>query len=88
MNEAQEELTPLTAVQLLDAAIWREICSDEPQPHEAFIEALSRLLARWVLSRSQAPELETLITLCKTRSFVVNPEKILMMPEEIPAKAH
>ena len=28
MNEAQEELTPLTAVQLLDAAIWREIASD------------------------------------------------------------
>ena len=88
MNEAQEELTPLTAVQLLDAAIWREIGSDEPQAHEAFIEALCRLLARWMLSRSQAPEMETLITLCKTRSFVVNPEKILMMPEEIPAKAH
>jgi hypothetical protein len=88
MNEAQEELTPLTAVQLLDAAIWREIGSDEPQPHEAFIEALCRLLARWMLSRSQAPEMETLITLCKTRSFVVDPEKILMMPEEIPAKAH
>ena len=88
MNEAQEELTPLTAVQLLDAAIWREIGSDEPQPHEALIEALCRLLARWMLSRSQAPEMETLITLCKTRSFVVNPEKILMTPKEIPAKPH
>jgi hypothetical protein len=47
MNEAQEELTPLTAVQLLDAAIWREIGSDQTQPHEAFIEALSRVLALW-----------------------------------------
>lgn len=77
MNEAQDELTPLTAVQLLDAAIWREIASDEPQPPEAFIEALSRLLARWMLTRSQAPEMETLTTLCKTHAYVLNPEKIL-----------
>ena len=46
MGETQEELKPLTTVQLLDAAIWREIGSDEPEPPEAFIEALSRLLAR------------------------------------------
>jgi hypothetical protein len=68
MNEAQEELTQLAAVQLLDAAIWPEIGSDEPQPQEAFIEALSRLLARWMFTRSQAPEMETLTTLCKTRA--------------------
>jgi hypothetical protein len=77
MNEAQDELTPLTAVQLLDAAIWREIDSDQPQPQEAFIDALSRLLARWMLTRSQAPELDTIVTLCKTRSIVVNPETAL-----------
>jgi hypothetical protein len=77
MDEAQEELTPLTTVQLLDAAIWREIGSDEPQPPEAFTEALSRLLARWMLTRSQAPEMETMTTLCKTRAYILNPEKIL-----------
>ncbi len=77
MNEAHDELTPLTAVQLLDAAIWREIDSDEPQPQEAFIEAFFRVLARWMLTRSQAPELETLTTLCKTHAYVLNPEKIL-----------
>jgi hypothetical protein len=77
MDEAQHELTPLTSVQLLDAAIWREIGSDEPQPPEAFIEALSRLLARWMLTRSQAPEMQTLATLCKTHDFVSDPEKIL-----------
>jgi hypothetical protein len=32
MDKAQDELRPLTTVQLLDAAIWREIGSDEPQP--------------------------------------------------------
>ena len=59
------------------AAIWREINSDQPQPREAFIEALSRVLARWMLSRSQSPELETMTTLSKTRSYVVSPDKIL-----------
>jgi hypothetical protein len=82
MNEAQEELTPLTAFQLLDAAIWREIGADEPQPPEAFTEALFRLLARWMLSRSQAPELETLITLCKARAYVVSPEKFMRDTEQ------
>jgi uncharacterized protein YjiS (DUF1127 family) len=77
MNEARKELAPLTAVQLLDAAIWREIASHEPQPQEAFVEALSRVLAHWMLTRSQAPEMETMIALCKTRAFVVNPEKLL-----------
>jgi hypothetical protein len=77
MNEAQEELTPVTVVQLFDAAIWREIDSDEPQPQEAFIETFSRLLARWILARSHAPEMETMITLCKTRAFVGNPKKLL-----------
>ncbi len=37
---------PLTAIQFLDAGIWREMGSNEPKPREAFIEALSRLLAR------------------------------------------
>ncbi len=43
MNEAHDELTPLTAVQLLDAAIWREIDSDEPQPQEAALRRAARL---------------------------------------------
>jgi hypothetical protein len=64
-------------VQLLDATIWREIGTDKPHPPEAFIEALSRLLARWMLTRSQAPEMETLTTLCKTHAYVLNPDKIL-----------
>ena len=35
MDETQGELKPLTSIQLLDAAIWREIGSDEPPPSEA-----------------------------------------------------
>jgi hypothetical protein len=71
MDKAQDELKPLTTVQLLDDAIWREIGSHEPQPPEVFIEALSLLLARWMLTRSQAPEMETLTTRCKTRAYVL-----------------
>jgi hypothetical protein len=78
MGETQEELKPLTNVQLLDAAIWREISSDEPQLPETFIEALFRLLARWMLTRSRAPAMETLTTLCKTHTYVLNPGKNLM----------
>jgi len=63
----------------LDAAIWREIGSNEPQPPEAFIEALSRLLARWMLTLSQAPGMKILTTLCKTHAYVLNPEKILIV---------
>jgi hypothetical protein len=77
MDEAQEELKPLTSIQLLDAAIWREIGSDQPQPPEAFTDALSRVLARWMLTRSRVPEMEILTTLCKTHAYVLNPEKIL-----------
>ena len=37
------EVTRLTSVQLLDAAIWREIGTEEPQP-PAFLEALAACL--------------------------------------------
>jgi hypothetical protein len=44
MSDGQVEVTRLTSVQLLDAAIWREIGTEEPQPAQAFLEALSTLL--------------------------------------------
>jgi len=36
MDETQEELKPLTSIQLLDAAIWREIGSDQPQRQKPY----------------------------------------------------
>jgi hypothetical protein len=47
------------------------------QSSYAFIDALSRRLTRWMLTRSQAPEMETLTRLCKTHAYVLNPEKVL-----------
>jgi hypothetical protein len=49
MSEGHVEVTRLTSVQLLDAAIWREIGTEEPQTAAAFLEALSSLLGRWLL---------------------------------------
>ena len=36
MSEENVEALPLTSVELLDAAVWREIDSDEAQPAAAF----------------------------------------------------
>jgi hypothetical protein len=44
MSEENVDALPLTSVELLDAAVWREIDSEEPQPAAAFLEALSRLV--------------------------------------------
>jgi hypothetical protein len=55
MSQKEVEVTRLTSVQLLDAAVWREIGTQDPQPPAAFIEALSRLVGRWPLVRSETP---------------------------------
>jgi hypothetical protein len=57
MNEAQDELTPLSAVQLLDAAIWREIGSAQPQPQDAFIVSSRLFPGSWLAGCSPAPKL-------------------------------
>ena len=61
---------PLTSVELLDAAVWREIGSEEAQPASAFLEALSRLVGRWLLVRSDAPEMDAVTVLCKARGYI------------------
>ena len=70
MSERQVEVRRLTSVELLDAAVWREIGSEEPQPSAAFLEALSALIGRWLLSRSTAPEMDAVTILCRTRGFI------------------
>ena len=63
MSEENVDALPLTSVELLDAAIWREIGSEEAQPASAFVEALSRLVGRWLLVRSDAPEMDAVTVL-------------------------
>ena len=69
MSEESADMRPLTSVELLDAAVWREIGSEEAQPASAFLEALSRLVGRWLLVLSDAPEMDAVTVLCKARGL-------------------
>jgi hypothetical protein len=70
MKETSAEVQPLTSVELLDAAVWREIGSEEPQPRAAFVEALSALVGRWLLVRSDAPEMDLVTLMCRARGYI------------------
>ncbi len=41
-----------TSIQMLDAAIWKELGAEEVAESEAFYNALGTLLSRWLLARS------------------------------------
>jgi hypothetical protein len=70
MSDKLEEARPLTPLELLDAALQREIASEDRQPPVAFLEALSTLVGRWLLVRSEAPEMDAVTILCKTRGYI------------------
>ena len=74
MSEESVDVRPLTSVELLDAAVWREIGSEEAQPAAAFLDALSRLVGRWLLVRSDAPEMDAVTVLCKARGYIARQE--------------
>jgi hypothetical protein len=57
-------------VELLDAAVWREIGTQDPQPSSAFIEALASLVARWLLVRSETPEMDAMTLVCRARGYI------------------
>jgi hypothetical protein len=66
-GDVTKGVRPLTSVELLDAAVGREIGTEDAQPPAAFIEALSRLVGRWLLVRSETPEMDALTLMCKAR---------------------
>jgi len=70
MSEESVDALPLTSVELLDAAVWREIGSEDAQLASAFLDALSRLVGRWLLVRSDAPEMDAVTVLCKARGYI------------------
>jgi adenylate cyclase len=74
MSEESADARPLTSVELLDAAVWREIGSEEAQPPAAFLEALSQLVGRWLLVRSDAPAMDVMTVLCKARGYIARQE--------------
>jgi adenylate cyclase len=74
ISEENVDARPLTSVELLDAAVWREINSTEPQPQAAFLEALSRLVGRWLMVRSDAPGMDVVTVFCKARGHIARQE--------------
>jgi hypothetical protein len=70
MSDRPEETKPLTPLELLDAALRREIAFEDMQPPVAFLEALSTLIGRWLLIRSEAPEMDAVTVLCKARGYI------------------
>jgi adenylate cyclase len=74
MSEENVDARPLTSVELLDAAVWREVDSDEAQPQAAFLEALSHLVGRWLMVRSDAPGMDVVTVLCKARGYIARQE--------------
>ena len=82
MIEQGADTRPLTSVELLDAAVWREIGSEEAQPASAFLDALSRLVGRWLLVRSDAPEMDAVTVLCKARGYIARQEDAQMKGAE------
>jgi len=70
MNETSAEVQPLTSIELLDAALWREIGLEEPQLPATFLTALSALVGRWLLVRSDAPEMDLVTVMCRARGYI------------------
>ena len=60
----------VTSVELLDAAVWREIGSEQPQPPAAFVAALATLVGRWLLVRSNTPEIDIVTVMCRARGYI------------------
>ena len=70
MNEISEAARPLTSVELLDVALWREIGSEEPQLPATFLDALSAIVGRWLLVRSDAPDMDLVTVMCRARGYI------------------
>ena len=61
MSEETVDALPLTSVEPRDAAVWREIDSEEPQPE--------------LMVRSDAPEMDAVTVLCKARGYIARQEE-------------
>jgi len=69
-TEITRQTRVLTSVELLDAAVRREIASEEPQTAGAFVEALASLVGRWLLVRSTTPDMDLVTVMCRARGYI------------------
>jgi hypothetical protein len=59
-----------TSIQMLDAAIWPELGREKADDAEAVYDTLGTLLSRWLLARSQYPEMEAIKLFAKVQAYV------------------
>ena len=70
-------MTQLSSVQLIEAALWRELGSTEPQSQDVLRQALADAVSRWLLIRSETPDIDALKFLCRVRANIAQPERFL-----------
>ena len=66
-----------TSIQMLDAAIWQELGGEKAHDAEAVYHTLGTLLSRWLIARSEYPEMEAIKLFAKVRAYVAQPERFL-----------
>ena len=68
-------MTQLSSVQLIEAALWRELGSTEPQSQDVLRQALADAVSRWLLIRSETPEIDALKFLCRVKANIAQPDR-------------
>ena len=74
MNKVMPQLS---SVQLIEAALWRELGSTEPQSQDVLRQALADAVSRWLLIRSETPDIDALKFLCRVKANIAHPERFL-----------
>ena len=70
-------MTQLTSVQLIEAALWRELGYNEPQSADVLHQALADAVSRWLLIRSESPDIDALKFVCRVKANIDQPERLL-----------
>jgi hypothetical protein len=70
-------MSQLSSVQLIEAALWRELGSNEPQPADVLHQALADAVSRWLLVRSESPGIDALKFVCWVKANIAQPERLL-----------
>ena len=69
-------MTQLTSVQLIEAALWRELGSNEPQSADVLSQALADAVSRWLLVRSESLDIDALKFICQIKANVAQPDRL------------
>ena len=70
-------MSQLTSVQLIEAALWRELGSNEPQSADVLHQALADAVSRWLLVRSESPDIDAFKFICQVKANIDQPDRFL-----------